>query len=309
MTKLADKIRGLSLRARMLALFGSLFAVTYVAGMLLTMYGLPFTDYRGDYALQQEEAFRNLNLIADLKKERLQRWIEERRDDVSVHAQSHHLFSDVRQLKATIRDQRRHSATDAKAWSKVKESSAYQHLFVQLTTLRFAYEEYGPVSIVDRATREVIVSSDVSELGKICDEPFIVDSEFFDQLDDTYVSDILYDGHLGMITMHFARLIQGEPTAEISEAPPSALLVIHVIPDEAIRPILHTGGGLGKTGEVLLVNRDRAILTRLKHTLADGSAAVPLEYRIDAAPATLAARGKEGLITSLDYRGEPVLAA
>jgi len=57
--------------------------------------------------------------------------------------------------------------------------------------------------------------------------------------------------------------------------------------------MLHTGEGLGRTGEALLVNRNVRILTSLKHPLSDGTTGKPLEYEIRAEPAMLAAGGKE----------------
>jgi signal transduction histidine kinase len=51
------------------------------------------------------------------------------------------------------------------------------------------------------------------------------------------------------------------------------------------------------------------MLTSLKHPLADGTIAKPLEYQSKAKAAVLAARGEEGIIEAEDYRGVPVLAA
>ncbi len=76
-----------------------------------------------------------------------------------------------------------------------------------------------------------------------------------------------------------------------------------------IQPLLHTGGGLGRTGEALLVNQDLKILSLLKYPLSDGTMAVPLEHKINAKPALLAAQGEEGIIATNDYRKVPVLAA
>ena len=73
--------------------------------------------------------------------------------------------------------------------------------------------------------------------------------------------------------------------------------------------MLHTGQGLGRTGEVVLVDQNLKILMSLKHPLPDGTRAEVLEHRVNAEPAILAARGKEGIIADRDYRGVPVLAA
>ncbi|MFH1951121.1 MAG: ATP-binding protein, partial [Pseudomonadota bacterium] len=67
--------------------------------------------------------------------------------------------------------------------------------------------------------------------------------------------------------------------------------------------------GMGKTSEVVLVDHDQRILAPLKYPLPDGREARVLDHRIEALPAALAARGKEGILFSEDYRGVPVLAA
>jgi signal transduction histidine kinase len=84
---------------------------------------------------------------------------------------------------------------------------------------------------------------------------------------------------------------------------------MHINSEDFVNPMLHTGRGLGKTGEALLINHDVKILTTLKHPLVNGTTAVPLEYEITSKPAILAAQGQEGIITAEDYRGETVLAA
>ena len=68
------------------------FSVTFMLVLalveLVSIYGLIFTTYSGRQGQQREEAFASLDLIADLQKERLERWLEERRDDARVGAES-----------------------------------------------------------------------------------------------------------------------------------------------------------------------------------------------------------------------------
>ncbi len=62
--------------------------------------------------------------------------------------------------------------------------------------------------------------------------------------------------------------------------------------------------GLGRTGESLIINEDSMALSELRW-IKDA----PLNLKIQASPAHNAAHGKIGIIESLDYRGEPVLAS
>ncbi len=62
--------------------------------------------------------------------------------------------------------------------------------------------------------------------------------------------------------------------------------------------------GLGRTGESLIINGDSLALSELRwHEDA------PLNLKIQATPARNASQGKSGVIESLDYRGEAVLAS
>ncbi|GAB6146772.1 response regulator [Desulfocicer niacini] len=62
--------------------------------------------------------------------------------------------------------------------------------------------------------------------------------------------------------------------------------------------------GLGRTGESLIINGDSLALSELRwHEDA------PLDLKILATPARNASQGKSGVIESLDYRGEAVLAS
>ena len=88
-----------------------------------------------------------------------------------------------------------------------------------------------------------------------------------------------------------------------------AVILLYVDTDSFLKPMLYTGGGLGETGEIVLVNQDNRILISLKYLLPDGTVPKVLEYRVTTKPAALAVQGQEGVITDEDYRGVPILAA
>ncbi|KKK62531.1 hypothetical protein LCGC14_3003390, partial [marine sediment metagenome] len=102
--------------------------------------------------------------------------------------------------------------------------------------------------------------------------------------------------HKSGYALHFSRVIS------LVGLEKKAVLIMHIDPTDFIEPMLHTGEGLGRTGEALLVNSDVKILANLKYALADGISAEPLIYKIKAKPAILAAQGKEGIISAKDYR-------
>ena len=65
--------KGFSLRMNMLLYFGLLFVLIITALVCVEFFGVPFMSYKGIYGIWQSRAFDNLNLVADLKKERLER--------------------------------------------------------------------------------------------------------------------------------------------------------------------------------------------------------------------------------------------
>ncbi|MEA3508263.1 MAG: ATP-binding protein, partial [Synergistota bacterium] len=69
-------------------------------------------------------------------------------------------------------------------------------------------------------------------------------------------------------------------------------------------PLLQDRAGMGETGETLIVNNEVIALNSL---LYDEDA--PLQRKISAEPAILAAAGGTGVVEAGDYRGEDVLAA
>jgi PAS domain S-box-containing protein len=93
------------------------------------------------------------------------------------------------------------------------------------------------------------------------------------------------------------------------EGMPSLATLFIVNPEKLFKQILHADTGLGQSEEVMLVDRNRTILSPLKYPLAGNKEAAPLEYRVDSKSAELAALGIDGIVFGEDYTGEPVIAA
>ena len=73
-----------SLRSRMVAMFGLIFLATFSAIVIIETFGLPQAGVKGELRAQYDETLNTLNFVADLKKERLSLWLDERKGDVSV---------------------------------------------------------------------------------------------------------------------------------------------------------------------------------------------------------------------------------
>lgn len=285
-----------SISTRLLTTFCLCFiiiAATLEAGRL---WGLPFTGYRGTWRQERDDAFKSLNLIADLKKERIERWLHERVADTKVLAVNPALTENI-SLFHEINEKALFES------STLTENIIYASLLRYIKNIKGAHGIYSEILIADAATGQVLVSTDPTSVGRnISNEP-----HFLGALGsaETYV-----DGKPRKARADFS------PILHVSQAFPSGkdknalgVIILAVELEEIVKPMLHAGEGLAADGEALLVDGDGTIFTSLKHRLFDGTTAKPLEYRINAIPAKLAASGKEGMIEELDYREEPVLAA
>lgn len=84
--KNASVAKGRGIRTRMIVWFSVLFLVAIISIELVSILGLPFSGYEGREAQIETSAFREINFIADLKKEALQERVREVLADVHVMA-------------------------------------------------------------------------------------------------------------------------------------------------------------------------------------------------------------------------------
>jgi len=291
-----------SLRSRMFMAFGALFIIIILMLKLVEIKGIPFTNFGGEYLQQQSEVFRSLNLVADLKKERLLRWIEERRDDTKVLAESSIIQFYIKSIVTEIEKNVRRGRERDDLWNEVRNAKAYQALTQHLNLVKGRRQVYESIQFVDAETGTIIASTQNADLGVN-----ISSRNHFKRAlnsNDTFLN-IEKIPQSGKIDLIITSLIKSENPHNESKNEVFAILIMHINPDHMLKPMAL----LDKISEAFLINRDLRIITLLKHPLADGSIAKPLEYYITAKPAILAARGEEGLIATNDYRGEPVLAA
>jgi len=295
-----------SLRSKMLIYFGLLFAIILITVELAYMYGIPFTPFVGEYQQQQSDVFKNLNLVADLKKERMLRWVEERRDDARVLSGSSILAFQVAGLRTIIQENIARGKKADELWTQVQKEKVYQDLIQHLNLVKTAYSVYEAIMVADAETGMIIATTRNRDVGVDISQQNV----FISALNpiNSEVIEISKDPLHNKVDLIISRPIKFADRVDDREDL-LAVLMLQINSDDVIKPMLHTGEGLGQTGEVLLVNQDARLLTSLKNPLPDGTTAELLEYRIKAKPAVLAARGREGIVTAEDYRGEPVLAA
>ena len=291
-------------RAKLIASFGLVVVVVVVVSGVVDLLGLPLSPYPGRLVLERSEAFASLSLIADLKKAHLVDWLLERSDDARVLSANDMVDAHVRRLRAGLRglEEEEVGRTIGEIWVLLRNQSSYRLLEDLFRGAQPAYHGTARVYLAEPETGTTFFSTDPADLGiDISDAPFFTDAL---KHRATHVSDIAIDSRTGRPLLRVSHVVSNSRSEEVS-----ALLVLQFDVDSILRPMLHTGEGLGERGEALLVNQDGRILTSLKHPLPDGTTARPLAFRIEAQPESLASRGEEGIIEAEDYRGEPVLAA
>jgi len=285
---------GFGIQTIMFATFGLLFSIFILFVAALQFFGIPFTDINGEYQERQNQAMQSIELLADHKKEELMRWLEELRFDLAAQSEVPDMAYMIR-LKTLIDNP---EPADANMWREIAETEEHKLITRYLQFVTTTYDVYSRIDITDLDTGQILVSTDLSNLGS---------SHELDRV------------HINQSTLHQTPYIEVRETQESSlvmlihkELIPTesrAVVVMYVALEDLIDSVLHVDHDLGYTGEVVLVDNQVLTLKKLRHPLSDGSIAPQHGYKIDALPAYNASQGIEGILRSVDYRGEEVLAA
>jgi len=290
-----------SIRTKLIVYFCSMFMVCMIAVVLIDVYGIPFTAYDGKWNQARSGSFKSLSLVADLKKEHILRWIQERRNDAEVWSNNALLRNRTALFLDEFHGHRVKDLEGERLKDLVIREGNFGILESTLQDIKSTYKVYDRIDIICSESAATLVSTDRADLGR--DHSGCSHYVEFVKPPFNNISDIEINSTSNYPHFHISQSIESADGEMI------AILLMVVNAEDMIRPMLHTGEGLGQSGEALLVNKDRKILTTLRYALPDGKQAVPLEYQIAAKLAFFAARGEEGIIESTDYRGEPVLAA
>jgi signal transduction histidine kinase len=297
----------LSLRSRVALSFGGLFALILIIVNLAQTFGIPGTSDRGFYGEARSDVLRNLSLVADLKKERLLLWLDERKGDVALLSQNDRVKSAVSILRELIKEGLTTKPDDRELRSRLIAKSNELDAAHALELVVRAYGVYLKIQLVDAESGIIIASTEKSYVGTKIADRLIIGRTVKEK--GKTIFDMYESPATGQTELLISHAVQGSSSSVHGEESAPGLVVCYIDPEAFIKPLLYTGGGLGRSGDIVLVNQDLRILISLKFPLPDGSSAEPLEYRIEAEPARLAAGGKEGIVISKDYRDEPVLAA
>jgi len=267
--------------------FWPLFLLFLAVVVIVGLSGWLFYDAETTHARKAAED--QLNVIADLKTSQITAWRRERLDDaraISTDAVDiHHVHEFLEHAGQTV------AGDDIRAWmSNILTTNDYRNigLIDANYTIRLwagAGELPHPMHKLDEAAKAI--------------------QDCRPMLGDFHWSDSGSNIHLDLYAPIPSRF-----GAEAGEKCVGALVLV-IDPTRFLYPLIQTWPTPSASGEILLIRReDRQVqfLNELRHRK---NTAMSLRFSIDEPklPAAMAARGKEGLIEGIDYRGVRTIAA
>ncbi len=281
---------GWSFRKGLLLSYGLATLLIFALSQALVVFGVPHTSFTGLWASLSQEAVRDTSVMADVRKGQLEAWAFERRGDSMA-------IGENPLLQAAVQDIVQQSPSALEAEVALKRLREYLHKIQESY-----YGEYAKIEIIAANSGKVLVSTRQAEEGQDASRT----SYFSKALNPSVEEVVAKELAAGKVSdLVFARAIHG-PGGEGATAL-HGVLVLHTPMDRITKSLLHEG--IGRSGEIVLVDQDGWLMAPLRYPLADGSVAKPLEFVVTTKPAKLAAQGVETVIEALDYRGVEVLAA
>lgn len=244
---------------------------------LMRMHGLPALGIVSSAEQGRQDALRAVGLAADLQKQQLSRWLEERRKDVRL------LATDPALSRDRIEDGGR--GTQAALEERLQRVLATHRL-------------YGAAWLLDGTSGQVL-----AQVPRSAPSP------------SSFVSRPHPSGGLEPFGLEIVESsVSKQPVLRlghaVSGAGPWTTPVFAVLEvDLARAPVPQELPSLGRSAESVLLGADARVLSPLKHPMSDGSPATTLGDRLRTPAGLLVTQGEEGGVRALDYRGAPVLAA
>ena len=165
----------LGLRSRMLIAFCVPMAATlFLVGMVNT-FGIPFARYRGTYDLERDQVLRSLSLVADLKKERFELWLTERKDDVRKLCRDDSFVNAIVRLRELMSHEGPTGKRGDELSNELQNETTYRNALHELHLALNSYPLFAKIRVADANTGLVLVSTKEKELdSNVSDKRFFV---------------------------------------------------------------------------------------------------------------------------------------
>jgi CheY-like chemotaxis protein/HAMP domain-containing protein len=264
-----------SLRTNLTFWFLIIALVPLLAAMLIA--------YQQNRKAFEQESVNKLSAVRDLKVNQIEIWLKERKGDFRTFA----LNTDTKLLTQIVENS-----------SDLHEDAKKQIRFL-LHNYQKAYSVYEEIYIVNSKTGIVEISTNPANEGaNKSSESYIIKAI---QKDKIHIDPIYYSAEAGMNLLTMSAPLYQEWGANSNTI---AVLVANISLENSLYPLMLMRNGMGKTGETLLINKDKLVLNELRwyeHA--------PLRLSINTEGVRNALDGKTGAIITLDYRGEKVVLA
>lgn len=226
--------------------------------------------------------FKNLEAIRDTKVAELNHWLDERIIDIRTIVDDNEMraLERIRQGNENEANSRHNAAIISEARNLLRRYLKH-------------YDDFYEVFIVSPHTEKIIVSTDKEREGQRPAHAYHYKEALKSR--SLFIEDIHYSPMMNRACMAFSIPIFSQTGSRVI-----GVLVARFNLETSLYELLSNRMGLGETGETFIVNKDALVLSKLRWR---GDA--PLKLKL-AAQASL---GNTGIVETVDYRGERVLAA
>nr|WP_321502313.1 ATP-binding protein [uncultured Dethiosulfovibrio sp.] len=253
-----------------------------IIGLIPMISAVTVTSLRRVHSIK-EEAMSKLEAIRDLKATQISQWLQERRSSFLSVASDSSLI----QLVQSLEDRR---------------SPEQRVLLMELRQLlrrhRRTSVDVDDFFLIDAPTGKVVASTNPADENKVVYGPFV---EVPISLGQMWEQEVSRSPLTGALVLAFSSPIWG-----VDEREGEVLFVLgaRIYAEKSLFRILSDRTGLGYSGETIIINGERTVLSELRW-----SDNAPLNFKLRSEPASLASEGFSGVMEAMDYRGVSVISA
>lgn len=268
--------------------FNSIFSRLTFWFLFLALIPLVFslsTAYNQSVDIIEKSALNTLIAVRDLKVIQLKGWLTERDGDMKIMQDETDFFNIESLINKSSYNQNDNAILNL----------GRNHLKKYLKN----YAAYSELYIINPINGKILISTNVLMEGKdqSLEDSFTIPM----QSREFTIKDIYYSQRMSQFTMDYSIPIFNKGN---SDNPIIGIIVANIDLDNSLYKILNDRIGLGKTGETLIVNKDKFAISQLRW-FNDAT----LKLQITAKPVVEAIKGKTGILKTIDYRGNKILSA
>jgi len=289
-----------SIRTKITVSFTLMFLLVLVLIKIVSITGIPFTPLTGRIGVEKEEAYRKLNLVADLKRERILGWKEEVSEYALLASTYELLYENVLGIHEIWNTYIQEGLEGETLWDIYRQEYNYTNLLDILRNIQQSRIGFRRVYLADFHTGAILASSHEEDVGTT----FSVQSFFSFSIGPSrkYMTDVISGPRSGQPSLLLGNVIANEEDKAI------ATLVIEVNPLTSFDPMLLIQAGLGERSEAFLFNQYRQLITHIKYPLEDELKITPQSQNIDYRLIRLEFNANEAILETTDCNNKPVIA-